>query len=191
MVTLWQWWSSRRGSRWRGPCRPDAAPFGEALVAGDDHGAALTFSGDQLEGMSVGLTAIAKKWPWYSAHDTDLGAHVAQSERHRRACAVRRLAFWAAGEACLMGGDHLRDQYLGRRYAGSASRRTPIAQSETAIRDGMRRYRHRVLKLSSSYRNPMVKHEPELHKSETATFANGWLTKMIKARLHLQQSGPD
>jgi hypothetical protein len=28
-------------------------------------------------------------------------------------------------------------------------------------------------------------------KSETATFANGWLTKMIKARLHLQQSGPD
>ena len=54
--------------------------------------------------MPVGLTAIAKKWPWYSAHDTDLGAHVAQSERHRRACAVRRLAFWAAGEACLMGG---------------------------------------------------------------------------------------
>jgi hypothetical protein len=37
----------------------------------------------------------------------------------------------------------------------------------------------------------MVKHEPELHKSETATFANGWLTKMIKARLHLQESGPD
>jgi hypothetical protein len=28
-------------------------------------------------------------------------------------------------------------------------------------------------------------------QSETATFANGWLTKMIKARLHLQQSGPD
>jgi hypothetical protein len=26
---------------------------------------------------------------------------------------------------------------------------------------------------------------------ETATFANGSLTKMIKARLHLQQSGPD
>ena len=25
-------------------------------------------------------------------------------------------------------------------------------------------------------------------QSETATFANGWLTKMIKARLHLQQS---
>src|SRR4029450_9794111 len=41
-------------------------------------------------------------------------------------------------------------------------------------------YRNRVLKLSSSYRNPMVKHEPELHKQETATFANGWLTKMIK-----------
>jgi len=30
-----------------------------------------------------------------------------------------------------------------------------------------------------------------LAQSETATFANGWLTKMIKARLHLQQSGPD
>ena len=28
-------------------------------------------------------------------------------------------------------------------------------------------------------------------QSETATFANGWLTKMIKARLHSQQSGPD
>jgi hypothetical protein len=28
-------------------------------------------------------------------------------------------------------------------------------------------------------------------QSEMATFANGWLTKMIKARLHLQQSGPD
>ena len=27
--------------------------------------------------------------------------------------------------------------------------------------------------------------------SETATFANGWLTKIIKARLHLQQSGLD
>jgi hypothetical protein len=26
-----------------------------------------------------------------------------------------------------------------------------------------RRNRNRVLKLSSSYRNPMVKHEPELH----------------------------
>jgi hypothetical protein len=28
-------------------------------------------------------------------------------------------------------------------------------------------------------------------QSETATSANGWLTKMIKARLHLKQSGPD
>ena len=27
--------------------------------------------------------------------------------------------------------------------------------------------------------------------SETAEFANGSLTKMIKARLHAQQSGPD
>jgi hypothetical protein len=27
-----------------------------------------------------------------------------------------------------------------------------------------RRNRNRVLKLSSSYRNPMVKHEPELHR---------------------------
>jgi hypothetical protein len=26
-------------------------------------------------------------------------------------------------------------------------------------------YRNRVLKLSTSYRNPMVKHEPELHRS--------------------------
>ena len=26
---------------------------------------------------------------------------------------------------------------------------------------------------------------------ETATFANGWLAKMIKDRLHLQQSDPD
>ena len=33
-----------------------------------------------------------------------------------------------------------------------------------------RRYRNRVLKLSSSYRNPMVKHEPELH---TARFFAG------------------
>jgi hypothetical protein len=28
-------------------------------------------------------------------------------------------------------------------------------------------------------------------KSETATFANGWLTKMIKVRLQSQQSDPD
>jgi len=28
-------------------------------------------------------------------------------------------------------------------------------------------------------------------QSETATFANGWLTKMIKAQLRFQQSGPD
>ena len=27
--------------------------------------------------------------------------------------------------------------------------------------------------------------------SQTAAFANGWLTEMIKARLHTQQSGPD
>ena len=37
---------------------------------------------------------------------------------------------------------------------------------------------------SASPRTPIA-------QSETATFANGWLTKMIKARLHLQQSGPD
>ena len=29
-----------------------------------------------------------------------------------------------------------------------------------------RRNRNRVLKLSSSYRNPMVKHEPELHNAQ-------------------------
>lgn len=29
-----------------------------------------------------------------------------------------------------------------------------------------RRNRNRVLKLSSSYRNPMVKHEPELHRRQ-------------------------
>ena len=37
---------------------------------------------------------------------------------------------------------------------------------------------------SASPRTPMA-------QSETATFANGWLTKMIKARLHSQQSSPD
>jgi hypothetical protein len=37
----------------------------------------------------------------------------------------------------------------------------------------------------------MVKHVPELHTIRDGTFANGWATKMIKARLHLQQSGPD
>jgi hypothetical protein len=34
------------------------------------------------------------------------------------------------------------------------------------------------------YRTPIA-------QSEKATFANGWLTKMIKAQLHSQQSGPD
>jgi hypothetical protein len=77
----------------------------------------------------------------------------------------------------------------------------PINQASQQARHGesvkhlperlSRRNRNRVPKLSSSYRNPMVKHEPELHTHQTATFANGWLTKMIKARLHLQQSGPD
>jgi hypothetical protein len=37
---------------------------------------------------------------------------------------------------------------------------------------------------SASPRTPIA-------RSETATFANGWLTEMIKARLHSQQSGPD
>ena len=37
---------------------------------------------------------------------------------------------------------------------------------------------------SAPLRTPMA-------QSETATFANGWLTKMIKVRLHSQQSGPD
>jgi hypothetical protein len=32
-----------------------------------------------------------------------------------------------------------------------------------------RRYRNCVLNLSSSYRNPMVKHEPELHTSSAGT----------------------
>jgi hypothetical protein len=37
---------------------------------------------------------------------------------------------------------------------------------------------------SASPRTPIA-------QSETATFANGWLTKMIKVRLHSQQSDPD
>jgi hypothetical protein len=37
---------------------------------------------------------------------------------------------------------------------------------------------------SASPRTPIA-------QSETATFANGWLTKMIKVRLHPQQSDPD
>jgi hypothetical protein len=40
------------------------------------------------------------------------------------------------------------------------------------------------------YASSASPHTP-IAQSETATFANGWLTKMIKARLHLQQSGPD
>jgi hypothetical protein len=51
------------------------------------------------------------------------------------------------------------------QYLGRRLRRLSVtAHADSAIRDGV---------------------------SETATFANGWLTKMIKARLHLQQSGPD
>jgi hypothetical protein len=40
------------------------------------------------------------------------------------------------------------------------------------------------------YTSPASPRTP-IAQSETATFANGWLTKMIKARLHLQQSSPD
>ena len=51
------------------------------------------------------------------------------------------------------------------QYLGRRLRRLRVtAHADSAIRDGV---------------------------SETATFANGWLTKMIKAWLHLQQSGPD
>jgi hypothetical protein len=51
------------------------------------------------------------------------------------------------------------------QYLGRRLRRLSVtADADSAIRDGV---------------------------SETATVANGWLTKMSKARLHLQQSGPD
>lgn len=41
---------------------------------------------------------------------------------------------------------------------------------------------------SASPRTPTAQSETA---SKTATFANGWLTEMISALLHLQQSGPD
>jgi hypothetical protein len=52
----------------------DAAPFGEALVAGDDHGAAFISSGDELED-HVGLDPVQ----WQVAnlvHDEDCGSEV-------------------------------------------------------------------------------------------------------------------
>jgi hypothetical protein len=42
------------------------------------------------------------------------------------------LVFWAAGEACLMGGVTFDISISVDGYTNSASQRTPIAQSETA-----------------------------------------------------------
>jgi hypothetical protein len=72
--------------------------------------------------------------------------------------------------------------------------RNAASTTKAATATGARRHylpatRHPT---SASARKPKTRcHRPSVHKSETATFANGWLTKMIKARLQSQQSGPD
>jgi hypothetical protein len=65
-----------------------------------------------------------------------------------------RVGLLGNGRSLSQGRSHLRHQYLGGRYAGSASPRTPIAQSETA------------------------------------TFANGWLTENDQGPVALIAIGP-
>ena len=76
----------------------------------------------------------------------------------------------------------------------------PLAQSESTASVFNRRLRAGPLHRPSMASNKVDKDrwmttQAQRHhaiaQSETATFANGLLTKMIKARLHLQQSGPD
>jgi len=51
-----------------------------------------------------------------------------------------------------------------------ASQQRSTAKSVNQLPERLsRKNRNRVLKLSSSYRNPMVKHEPELHSKGLST----------------------
>jgi hypothetical protein len=50
MLITSQWWQeSVEDGGGEDVVAEDAAPFGEALVAGDDHGAAFVAAGDELE----------------------------------------------------------------------------------------------------------------------------------------------
>jgi integrase len=51
-----------------------------------------------------------------------------------------------------------------RHTGNTLAAQSGVSRTCPERRGTLRRYRNRVLKLSSSYRNPMVKHEPELHK---------------------------
>jgi hypothetical protein len=66
----------------------------------------------------------------------------------------------------------------------------PQGRSTTQTVDGVEQGRQGPV---DDYTSPASPRDSAIsfRQSETATSANGWLTKMIKARLHLKQSGPD